>query len=412
MSVPRLMIVSHHFAPSTGTVARRPTWLARFLAAGGQPPVVVTAAPGFYGEAVLPGRSGREDLEVHEVPYLRRHAIMERAGRLGRQALRMSVVLGYRRAIGRALESGPRPDFLFFCGAPFWYFPLARWFRTRRGIPYVLDLEDVWFMGGLPYRMGRRAGLRHVFDKVAEARSIGGASLVVLTTEAQTEFYRQRYDSLPADLFITVPWGYDAEALGSVRPARRERSDTFRLAIFGKFAAYGSQDAAALAEAVAALHVQSRVEVMHLGEPEPELADAFRRQGLSMCFREPGMLPYADGLAILASADCLALNAISDVSLPVKVYDYIGMNRPVLAFAAAESALGRLLSRFEGAFLVQTAGQASQALGVLAQRRLSQLQPGLDTTQFSQHRQFECLVHKLSDLLERHRAEARGLPCA
>jgi hypothetical protein len=131
-----------------------------------------------------------------------------------------------------------------------------------------------------------------------------------------------------------------------------------------------------------------------------------------MCFREPGMLPYADGLPVLASADCLVLNAISDVSLPAKVYDYIGVNRPVLAFAAAESALGRLLSRFEGAFVVQTAGQAGQALGVIAQRRLSQLQPGLDTTQFSQQRQFECLVHKLSDLLERHRAEARGLPCA
>ncbi len=400
MRVPRLLIVSHNFPPSSATVARRPARLARFLAAHGQAPAIVTAAPAFYGAAAEGDASAREGLRVCEVPRLRRHALLETAGAPGRQALKASLVLGYRAAIERALTSAAPFDFMYFCGAPFWYFPLARRLGARHGIPYILDFEDVWFMGGLAYRMGRRGKVRGIFDRFAESRCIARASLVILTTESQTTIYRQRYPALPGQTFETIRWGYDAEALGRAQLEQPGFGDLFRLAIFGKFAGYGADDARALARAVGIFHARQRVEVVHLGEREAALESAFRAEGLSGCFKALGMRPYEEGLRALASAHCFALNAISDVSLPAKVYDYIGVNRPVLAFVAPESETARLLTRFPGAFTARTADQAAGALRSIADGRIASLEPGLDTAEFSQERQFERLLERLSGLTE------------
>lgn len=398
MSAPRLLIVSHDFPPSSGTSGRRVERLCKFLADRGCAPAVVTAAPEFYGQAVLPGPCIRDGVKVFEVPYGRRFAVLAKAGWPGHQLWKLAVVRAYRRAIQRALEAGPRPDFLYFLGVPFWYFPLAPRFRRRWGVPCVLEFGDVFYMRGVRYRMGQRSGVRQLLDRAAEARAVRGAALVIHTTEAQTELYRRRYKSKHPEEFLTLPWGYDAEALGGIPLARPGFGDVFRLAIFGKFAAYGADDAGTLARAVGEFHARERVEVVHLGDREPALEAAFAREGLSGCLQALGMQPYADGLRLLASAHCLVLNAISDVSLPVKAYDYIGVNRPVLAFVAPESEAGRLLARFSGAFVVRTAGQAADALRAIAERRLVHLEPGLDTREFSQQRHFERLVAKLEGL--------------
>jgi glycosyltransferase involved in cell wall biosynthesis len=395
MSAPKLLIVSHDFPPSTGTSGRRPARLSKFLAERGAPPAVVTAAPEFYGGAVMAEPCIRDELRVFEVPHRRSYRFLERAGGPGRQAENLALVMAYRRAIERALEADAPPDFMYFLGVPFWYFPLARRFHARWGIPYVLEFGDVFYMRGVTYRMGQRSGLRQLMDCAAEAWAVARASLVIHTTESQTRLYRQRYSSKPPGDFMTVPWGFDDDLLRNMPPEPRGADEALRVAIFGKFAAYGVQDARALARAVGGFHARHRVEVLHLGDPEPALADAFRREGLSGRFRQLGMQPYVEGLRLLASAHCLVLNAISDVSLPVKVFDYIGVNRPILAFVRPESEAGRLLARFSGAFIARTPGEAEGALLTIAEQGLEELQVGLDTAEFGQQRHFERLLERL-----------------
>jgi len=396
---PRLLIVCHYFEPSSETGAIRSTRLARFLLHKGLRPGVVTAGPEFYGERVRLDGGVRREVDVFEVP---RAALLRRAPANGpaAAALRNAALMrGYVLAVERAVRTSAPFDLLYLCGHPFWYFPLARHFRLRHGLRYVLDFADVFYMGRTRYRMGQRSGLRQAFDRVAEAWAVQGASLVVHTTDLQTRMYRERYETKPARDFVTVRWGYDAEALAGLDVPPRAQDDVFRIAIFGKFASYCAEDARKLALAVARLHVGRRMQVVHLGAPEPELEAALRREGLLACFRSAGMQPYAAGMRKLASADCLVLNAISDVSLPAKVYDYIALNRPIVAFAAPESALGQLLARFSGAFLAATAEQALDAFMRITDRRITELQAGLDTAEFSQQYQFERLLQAVISLL-------------
>lgn len=403
MSYPRVLVVCHHFEPSASTGALRSTRLARFLASRGSLPVVVAAAPAFYGQDVFRDSGAREQFDVFEVPHGSVFRALDGCGAAGRQAENMALMLAYGRTIEAALRSGPRPDLLYFCGHPFWYFPLARHFRQRDGLPYALDFADVFYMRGLQYRSGQRSGVRHHVDRLAEAWAVAGAGLLIHTTDAQTRIYRKRYPRKAPEQFVTVRWGYDADRVPPAAPVARSKGAAFRVAIFGKFATYGAADARMLARAAGRLRARYPVEVIHVGKREKELEVAFRQEGLADCFKPMGLRPYEEGMQIVASADCLVLNAISDVSLPVKVYDYIRLNKPVVALVARDSAAAGLLRRFSGAFVVQTARQVGDAFRKILTGPIRHLAPKLDPTEFSQQYQFGGLLEAMCAVTERER---------
>ncbi len=396
MTPPRLLIVSHYFAPAWNTSGKRAIRLARFLADRGSPPVVVTCAAELYGGQVAAGPSLRDELETYEVSCPGLSGPPAGLSWPFRQLAKARLVLAYRRTIERALRSTlARPDFLFFRGVPFWYFPLAPSHSRRWRIPYILDLNDLWHMGEVTYSRWQRRGLRAPLDRACEAWSMARASLVVLNTREQTELYLRRYPGRPPETFMTVRWGYDETELMNLRPAAKP-PDTFRIVIPGSFTRYRPRAGWTLARGIADCPAARRIEVLHMGRPEPELEDAFRRHGLEHCLRSEGMVPYRRSMEELASADCAAACPISPLSLPVKVFDYIGLNRPVLAFNARGTAMERLLEPFPGAFIVEGPADVAGALNRMLRGEVTELQAGLDPTPYSQRRQFERLVRRLN----------------
>jgi glycosyltransferase involved in cell wall biosynthesis len=394
-------MITHYFAPSSDTSVQRSTRLARLLAERGEPPTVVTAAPEFYGGEVFPGPSLRDDLGVVEVPWRRRYGVLRALGAPGRWARNLLLQRAYRRAIERALAERPRPDFVYWWGHPFWYFPLAAGLRRQTGIPCVLDFVDVWYMGGVSYRRGARTGPRKLIDRRAEAASVRAADLVLLTTDAQARLYRERYPDR-ADRIMTVRWGCDADALRDVAPAPKPEG-LFRICILGRFSVYRAEDAAALAAAVSAGAAEREIEVVHAGAQEPALEAAFARAGVGDRLRCLGMVPYGEALGWLASADCAAANPLSAVSIPVKVYDYVRLNVPMFAFAPAGSAMEELLRPLPGALVVESADEATAALGRVLSGEVMELQPGLDPAPYSQQYQFERMLERLDDIRTRRR---------
>jgi len=397
MPQPRIMLVSHYFEPSASTGAKRSTLLARYLADHGAGVTIVTASPAFYGEHVTARTGVRDALAVHEVAPPRAADRLRRMGLPGRWALNYLTCRRYARAIRNAVDRDGRPDFLYFCGNPFWYFGLGRRFLRSSGIPYILDFEDLWYAGGVTYRLGHRGGVRRILDRLLEAHAVADASAVIHTTPAQTRLSRARYGDEPGSKFWTIRWGYDERALRDIVPARTD-AGALRLAIFGKFASYGDVDAAVLACSVAAIADDFPVEVLHIGTPEPGLERAFAEAGVAACLKQPGRISYAEGLGMLASADGLVLNTISEVSHPAKVYDYIGLNRPVIAIASTGSALGELLSSFAGACVATGPDEVTAALRRLRAGECRELQPGLDASEYSQQHQFGILMDRLATL--------------
>jgi glycosyltransferase involved in cell wall biosynthesis len=338
----------------------------------------------------------RDDVAVFEVPRTRLMRALARRGWAGRQAAKALVVLGFLAAIKRALSHGPRVDFMLFRGVPFWYFPLARCFRLQTGVPYVLDLGDVWYMRGLRYRRGQRKGLRHLVDAPAESWSVHGAALTVLTTPEQADVYRRRYPARAGSV-VTMRWGYDA-ALAAAGHADTKEPGLCRVGIMGRFSVYRPDDADGLAEAVAALSEERPVDVVHMGSGEPALVAAFDRAGQASALRCLGMVPYTRCYEVLRSCDCGVASPLSDVSVPVKVYDYLGLRLPVIAFAPAGSAMEAFLWRVPGASVVTDAATALAALRRVASGGPREAMAEFDPSEFSHQHQFGRLVARLREI--------------
>lgn len=395
MSV-KVLIVSYYFDPCNLTSSQRSTRLASFLAGRGADPAVVTVAPEFYGRSRWEGDGLRTSLRVHEVPWRGVYGALQRLGRPGGIACNALLQRAFRGAVLRALEAGPRPDFTYWWGVPFWYFPLAPGISRRTGIPYVLDFVDVWHMAGVRYRIDQRSGLRALIDGPAEARSVRDAALVVTTTDAQTEFYRARYPAMASDRFMTVLWGYDAGVLRSVRPARPPQG-VFRIVLIGRFSAYSMDETRLLARAVAEFARGGPVEFQHLGRPEPELEAAFRDAGCGDLLVQRGMLPYGEAMRVVAGAGCTVQNPMSDVSISVKTYDAIGLRRPILAFAPAGCALARVLASYPPSTVVQ---DAEGAVSFLEALRAGRVQGAGDfpVADYSVQHQFGRFIDRLEEL--------------
>jgi hypothetical protein len=177
----------------------------------------------------------------------------------------------------------------------------------------------------------------------------------------------------------------------------------------GRFSVRHPEDARRLAEAVASVSQRQPVDVVHAGEPEPELERAFGRAGVRQAFRSLGLVPYAGCLGWLKSCNCAVANALSDVSVPAKIHDYIGANLPLLVFAPRQSAVGVLVARFPGAFVVQDSRGAASALVRMMSGETTELESGLDPTEFSLQYQFAGLVERMRDLAG-HGAESEEEP--
>jgi glycosyltransferase involved in cell wall biosynthesis len=396
----RILMVSYWFEPSSNTSAQRATRLARYLAEHEEPPSVVTVAPGLYGDHVFDEDELREALPTYEVPESRIHGLLGRLGTPGNVFRNYLMSRAFRRGIARALSEGPQPDFIYWWGIPFWYFPLAPRFLRKTGIPYVLDFVDLWDMGKVQYAFGQRTGLRRVVDRLGEWSSIRKAELVVTTTDAQTRFYRRRYSRKPNEDFMTVRWGYDRETLAEVE-AEPPDDDVFRVVVVGKFSTYNADHACYLAEAVARMgESEQRVEVHHYGTKEPALSAAFRDAGAEGQLTEHGFVPYDECLRAVATAGCGVVNPVSPVSISVKTYDYIGLKRPVLGFAPMGSELAQFLKSYPAARLANSTEGTEAALRFFMETDLQATLGDFDTKPYSQEHQFGLLVDRLKALKE------------
>jgi len=403
--VPQLMIVSADFPPSTHTSAARPGRLATYLAERGAPPSVVTLAPEVYAGEVARGRCVRDDLDAFEVLGKPCGANVPGWRRYLRYA---GLVSGFRRAIRRALAAGPRPDFILWRSDPCWYLPLARIVKLHTGIPYIVDFGDLWYMQGVDYwgANAARDGLRRYGDALAEAWTVAGARMVLLTTNRQRDVLRRRYPHRPPTDFMTMRWGYDARVLATVDPCPRF-DDAFQIVVFGQFAVNGPADADILARAVAVCRAVRPVRVVHMGAPEPGMVAAFDRAGVADCLDARGWVDYAQGLSVVASSDCAVVNAMSPLSHPVKVYDYIALNRPILAIAPRDTVLADRMAQFDGSFVASDDRAVVSALTRVMRGEVTELQRGLDPAEFREDRQFERLVERLMVL-----RDGEGAPCA
>jgi glycosyltransferase involved in cell wall biosynthesis len=231
-------------------------------------------------------------------------------------------------------------DVLYSSAPPFSTHLGASLLQRQIGVPWVADFRDPWIGNsfarplGAPHRRMQAAVERWIVSR---------ANRSIFASERMRERYATRYPAL-ADRFVVIPNGYDLGDLASARASAAAKASAddglFHLVYAGSL--YGADELALLLDGVELLRQRRpelanrlRVELIGWLNAENQALAASRLPRLEPIVRHVDFMPRNEALARVAGADAglllMADAPMRDQVVGSKLYEYIGLDKPVLA---------------------------------------------------------------------------------
>ena len=227
-------------------------------------------------------------------------------------------------------------DCMMVSAPPFSMIPLAARLARKAQRPLVIDYRDPW----TPDRSRVYASaLHHRLQKRVEARCVAHASAVLVTNEPARDAYLNAFPDLAPESVHVIPNGFDPdEYMDLPGPAP---GPPYRVGHFGTL--HGGRDPGPLLREAAALVTEKR-----LGAEDIEFHFFGARFNVDLePQRSSGVFlypPLSREQFIAEMGRCHVLLLVASprhgLTIPAKLYEYVGANRPVLGLcppgAAAE----------------------------------------------------------------------------
>lgn len=228
-------------------------------------------------------------------------------------------------------------DVIYSSGPPFSTHLAAGLAKTMIRRPWVADFRDPWVGNSFATKSW---ALRRL-DAWQERWVIRKADRVVFATPGLRARYAARYPR-QAGRFVTITNGYDRPELGTWMPSLQRRSRRLRLVYTGSV--YGERELAIFLEGLERAAAQrpdlrDNLAVDFYGwltEPNRRMVSEYGlRSGPPVTAH--GVVPRSEAMQHIRSADAglllLADGPDRDLFVGAKLFEYIGLNRQVLAMA-------------------------------------------------------------------------------
>lgn len=368
----RVLLVSPIFLPEMGALANRLYPLARHLRDAGHEVSVATGMPNYPEGRVFPGYRGRflmrERLDGVTVLRTRSYVTERNASKWGQ----LASYLGFLpSAFASGLRAGPL-DVVFVTSPPLFPVLPAAALARLRGARLILDLRDLWPDEIVACDAASADSLPVRAMRALERWAYRRADRVTCTTPAFMETVAGR--GTPLERLVLLPNGADLELF---RPLPRDNPAGAALGLGDRFAVVycGLLGIKHGLEAVvdAADHLREHPDVVFVlvgeGTRRAALEAAVAERGLTNVVFT-GQRPIAELPHLLARADACVTNLLPDPYLekiiPVKVFEYMACERPVVAAVRGEGA--RVVEEAGGGVVVPPGDGAGIAAAVLRLR--------------------------------------------
>ncbi len=214
--------------------------------------------------------------------------------------------------------------------------------------PLVLDFRDPWTMNEYAENFWPTKTLRKWNAKLERA-ALRSARYVIANTPTAEEMFLERYPWLAARL-TTIHNGFEPSALEGLVP---RRFDKFTLTHAGSF--YGERNPRCFLEGLArwlnqpeSTERKRNTHVLFIGRNDASTSETVARLGLGDVVTLAPSVPLSELYPLLAGSSALLLTLgfrpNSRYVIPAKLYDYLAVGRPVLAFVPEEGEASKLLS--------------------------------------------------------------------
>lgn len=361
----KVLFLAYLFPPIANSGTQRPLKFAKYLAAYGWEPTVITASQ-FGGHhtdhglvADLPG-----NVNVIRVPMLNeeigdRIARLTGGGRLGQklgdavrwrmQRRRRSPDLyaSWKPTVVREatkLLASTRFDAIYATGFPWTSLLIGCELSKSTGIPLVADFRDLWAGENL-FRSERPP---HEEELALERSVLECATTVVTASASIGRQLAAAHPEVSPDKFVAIHNGFDAADFAA-EPVR-SRVKRFRVVFTGVWKE--GYNPAELYDTIDWIR-RSRpallddVEVIAAGFTPGEA----RRRGLTAYIDERGVVSHDEALSLMRSADLLYLSHVDPERqwvVPGKLYEYLASGSPVLALTHPEKETAKIIDAVGG----------------------------------------------------------------
>lgn len=241
---------------------------------------------------------------------------------------------------------------------------IGMFLKANTGLPWVADFRDPWLEDSMP-SLERRLAI------YIERKIVTNADRVICNTPSMRRMFLKRYPTIAPEKFVTITNGYDEPDFSGLVP---QPCNKFHI-IYPGVIDSGSRNPATLFAGVA--QALSRgwlrpddLAITFLGcgphGGRSEFRNDVEKYGLSSFVQvHEGRVPYRKSLEQLAGGDLLvalceplgqgreveAIKEWTSLQVPVKVYEYLRLGRPMLALVSG-GAIAEVLSNTGGGFVV------------------------------------------------------------
>jgi glycosyltransferase involved in cell wall biosynthesis len=359
----RVLIVAYHFPPQAGSSGLlRSLKFCRYLPEFGWLPTVLTIDPRAYERT--------DSSQMTEVPdfvnVIRAFGLdSQRHLSLGGRYLRTSAlpdrwVTWLAGAIPAGLHSiRKRKIDVILTTYPIASAVLIGYFlHVLSGRPWIVDFRDSMTEEGYP----QDPQTRRIYNWI-ERKAIQHGSRFLFTAPATIRMYLRRYPHLRPDRCLVLPNGYDESDFADLVP-KSSAGDYLRLLHSGLIYPW-ERDPRPFFRALARLKAEGEISSDTLSidlracGSEAEYQKDAEELGIQDLVHFLPRLPYHDSLQDAAEADGLLLlqAACCDHQIPAKAYEYLRLNKPILALTTLTGDTARLLNEAGGATIVDVADE-------------------------------------------------------
>jgi len=210
-------------------------------------------------------------------------------------------------------------------------------FLTKK--PLVLDFRDEWSEYN-KYFFPKKSRFTTKIEEKMEACIIKNSDIVISVTERIIDNFRKRYPDCNPEKFVCITNGFDPDDFRNIPVSNKTNSKKFTIAYAGLL--YSKRSPSYLFKSIQELlkedpETKNILRLLFLGEMNSEVKYLFDIDEIKQFAEFLGFLGYRETLFVLKNSDLLIYLEdeleISNRFLPAKIFEYMGIGKPVLALA-------------------------------------------------------------------------------
>ena len=366
-----VLVIAYYFPPLGLSGVQRTLKFVKYLPQFGWQPTVLTVTPtGYYAQDyTLLEELHPHHIEIERVGSLDPNRLFRKKGVVKMPSEKWRKIftfisdmffipdnkIGWKRKALKAankLFEKKNFDVIFATAPPFTDFLIGMELHKKFQKPLVIDYRDPWHE--YPYKY-YPTPMHKLWNYKLEKKVLRASSRILVTGRRTKELILKRFKYLRYNDVTILSHGYDPADFEVDPKIHIEKSKRMRFAHAGVF--YGDRTPKhflqALKEVVTARpQLKDQIELVLIGNLQDEYVNIIKSLGLEGNVTITGYLDHRHCIEYLKSADVLWLTLNNDKQSPGKLYEYLGLRKPILG-CVPEGFIRQTLEEAGGCMIIQ-----------------------------------------------------------